>query len=159
MNILRNVRWGYTGDGIACGPCGGSDAVELVIEKEEGKLTFVRLDCMDEFAGVTICGHSTFDAFVFTSNDDGPDYDYDFNMYEFEDEIDEDDPNFSIINLGLTVLHHLRDIDEYDEDGCPGEYGGARAYVREWLDKDLDECDIPLFKMDDDDEEDEETEG
>ena len=51
MNILRNVRWGYSGDGMACGPCCGFDAVELVVEQEEEKLTFFRLDCMDQYAG------------------------------------------------------------------------------------------------------------
>ena len=58
MNILRNVRWGYTGDGMGCGPCGGFDAVELVVEREEGKLTFVRFDCMGQYAAATITEHS-----------------------------------------------------------------------------------------------------
>lgn len=158
MNILRNVRWGYTGDGMGCGPCGGFDAVEMIVEREEGKLTFVRLDCMDQFAGVTVRDHSTFDAFVFINDGDALENDYDFDMYEFADEVNQDDQDFSVVNLGLTVLHHLRDIDEYDEDGRAGEYAGARAFVKEWLNKDLDKCDIPLFRMDDEDEEEDEDE-
>ncbi len=152
MNILRNVRWGYTGDGIACGPCGGFDATELVVEKEEGRLTFVRLDRMDQFAAVTVRDYSTFDAFVFITDSDALDNDIDFDMYEFTDEVGRDDPDFSVINLGLTVLCHLREIDGYCENGRAAEYDGARAFVKDWLGKDLDQCDVPLFRMGDDDE-------
>ena len=155
MNILRNVRWGYTGDGMGCGPCGGFDAVELVVEKEEGKLTFVRLDCMDQFAGVTVRDHSTFDAFVFINDGDALTNDYDFEMCEFDEE-DRDSPDFSVVNLGLTLLKQLREIDAYDEDGLAGEYDGARAFVKDWLDKDLDKCDIPLFRWDDEEDWDDE---
>ena len=76
MNILRNVRWGYSGDGMACGPCCGFDAVELVVEQEEEKLTFFRLDCMDQYAGVTKRDHSTFDAFIFVNDGDALGNDY-----------------------------------------------------------------------------------
>ncbi len=158
MNILRNVRWGYTGDGMACGPVGGFDVVEMIVEKDNGKLAFIRLDCMDQYAGVTVRNHSTFDDFVFINDDDSLTNDYDFDMYEFGDEDGENDPNFSVVNLGLTVLRHLREIDTYDEDGRAAEYDGARAFVREWLDEDLDECDIPHFRLGDDEEEEEEEE-
>ena len=153
MNILRNVRWGYSGDGMACGPCGGCDAVELVVEQEEDKLTFFRLDCMDQYAGVTKRDHSSFDAFVFINDGDALDNDYDFDMYEFDDE-NRSDPDFSVVNLGLTVLKQLREIDGYDEDGRAGEYDGARSFVKEWLNRDLDKCDIPLFRLSDEDDED-----
>ena len=150
MNILRNVRWGYTGDGMGCGPIGGCDAVELAVESEKEKLTFVRLDCMDQFAGVTIRDHSTFDRFVFITDADIMDNDYDFDMYCFEEEASRDDPYFSVVNLGLMLLTRVRDAEGYDEDGWAGEYDGARALVKEWLNRDLDQCDIPLFKMGDD---------
>ena len=157
MNILRNVRWGYSGDGMGCGPCGGFDAVELVVEKEEGKLTFVRLDCMDQYAGVTIRDHSTFDAFIFINDGDALTNDYDFDMSEFDEE-ERDTPNFSVVNLGLTILKQLQEIDAYDEDGLAGEYDGARAFVKDWLNKDLDKCDIPLFRWDDEEDWDDEEE-
>ncbi len=159
MNILRNVRWGYTGDGMGCGPCGGFDAVELVVEREEGKLTFVRFDCMGQYAAATITGHSTFDDFVFINDMDNLDaHDYDFDLYEYE--VDEDDPYYSVLNLGFTVLKYSYENNGRDGDGRAAEYDGARTFVKEWLDKDLDQCNIPLFCWsDEEDWDDEEEDG
>ena len=63
-----------------------------------------------------------------------------------------------MVNLGLTILKQLQEIDAYDEDGLAGEYDGARAFVKDWLDKDLDKCDIPLFRWDDEEDWDDEEE-
>ena len=161
MNILRNVRYGYTGDSM--GAVGGSIVAELIIEKEDKKLSFVRLDRMDQYVRVDIRDHSTFDSFLF-ENFDGGDWRNDnawgFDMNDFKNEFEQDDPMLPVIKLGMLVLEEsgslygLTDDSTYD----PVEYDGARAFVKEWLDKDLDECDIPLFNADDDEEEEEEEE-
>ena len=158
MNILRNVRWGYTGDGMGCGPVGGSIVAELIIEKEDKKLSFVRLDRMDQYVRVDIRDHSTFDSFLFENFDSGDwrnDHAWDFDMYDFRNEFDQDDPFFNVINLGMQVLEESGSLYCSTDDSPydPVEYDGARAFVKEWLHKDLDECDIPLFSAGDDDEE------
>ncbi len=166
MNILRNVRWGYTGDGMGCGPVGGSIVAELIIEKEDKKLSFVRLDRMDQYVRVDIRDHSTFDSFLFENFDGGDwrnDSAWDFDMYDFRNEFDQDDPFFNVINLGMLVLEESGSLYGSTDDSSydPVEYDGARAFVKEWLHKDLDECDIQLFSAGDDedwDEEDEEAE-
>ena len=157
MNILRNVRWGYTGDGMGCRPVGGSIVAELIIEKEDKKLSFVRLDRMDQYVRVDIRDHSTFDSFLFENFDGGDwrnDHAWDFDMYDFRNEFDQDDPFFNVINLGMQVLEESGSLYCSTDDSSygPVEYDGARAFVKEWLNKDLDECDIPLFKADDEDE-------
>ena len=157
MNILQKVRWGYTGDGMGCGPVGGSIAAELIIEKDVQKLSFVRLDCMDQYVRVDIRDHSTFDSFLF-ENSDGGDWEnnnaWEFDMYDFKNEFEQDDPLFHVINLGMLVLKESGSLYGSTDDSTydPVEYDGARAFVREWLHKDPDECDIPLFKADDEDE-------
>ena len=159
MNILRNVRWGYSGDGMACGPCGGFDAVELVVEQEKGKLTFFRFDSMGQFAGASAFDHSTFDQFVFINDIENMEFhEYDFDLYGFEDEMDRNDPNFSVINLGFTILWYSYQNNGISGDGSAEEYDGARAFAKEWLDRDLDKCDIPLFSIPDDDDEEEDEE-
>lgn len=163
MNILRNVRWGYTGDGMACGPMGGFDAVELVIEQEDKKLIFVRLDCMGEFAGASLRDHSTFDRFVFITDVENMDaHDYDFDLNEYEDEMSSDDPYFNVLNLGFAMLWHSYENNGRDGDGRAAEYDRAREFAGEWLNKDLDKCDIPVFRIpgeDDDWDEEEADEG
>ncbi|MBR6088615.1 MAG: hypothetical protein IKP86_01685 [Anaerolineaceae bacterium] len=161
MNILRNVRWGYTGDGMACGPVGGSIVTELTIQKEDRKLSFIRLDRMDQFVRVDIRDHSTFDSFLFEDFDGGDwrnDNAWDFDMYDFRNEIGRDDPLFHVINLGMAVLEESGSLYCSTDDSPydPVEYEGARVFVKEWLHKDLDECDLPLFKADDDEEDDKE---
>lgn len=163
MNILRNVRWGYTGDGMGCGPVGGSIAAELIIEKEDKKLSFVRLDRMDQYVRVDIRDHSTFDSFFFENFDGGDwrnDNAWDFDMNDFEHEFEQDDPLLPVIKLGMLVLEESGSLYGSTDDSTydPVEYDGARAFVKEWLHKDLDECEIPLFKADDDEDWDEEEE-
>lgn len=161
MNILRNVRWGYTGDGM--GAVGGSIAAELIIEKEDKKLSFVRLDRMDQYVRVDIRDHSTFDSFLFENFDGGDwrnDNAWDFDMNDFEHEFEQDDPLLPVIKLGMLVLEESGSLYGSTDDSTydPVEYDGARAFVKEWLHKDLDECEIPLFKADDDEDWDEEEE-
>lgn len=159
MNILRNVRWGYTGDGMGCGPVGGFDAVELVIEKEDNKLSFVRFDCMGQYAAASITAESTFDRFVFINDiEEMGDHDYDFDLEEYEDEMGPDDPNFNMLNLGFKILWYSYENNGRDGDGRAAEFDGAREFAREWLNRDLDECDIPVFRISNDEDEEDEAE-
>ena len=161
MNILRNARWGYTGDGM--GAIGGSIVAELIIENEGRKLSFVRLDRMDQYVRVDIRDHSTFDSFLFENFDGGDwrnDSAWDFDMTDFKNEFEQDDPLLPVIKLGMLVLEESESLYGSTGDSTydPVEYDGARTFVKDWLNKDLDECDIPLFTTDDDDWDDEEDE-
>ena len=159
MNILRNVRWGYTGDGICCGPVGGELVVELVLEKEDGKLTFMRYNRMDQNVQIDISDHSTFDSFLLGYYDG---WELSFDICDFRQEFDENNPNCKVDNLALLLMEKTETL--YRTTSCsaydPVEYDGARDFVREWLHKDIEECDIPIFRLEDeefwDDEEDEE---
>ena len=48
LNVLE-MRWGYTGDQMACGPVEGSTITEMTFRTADGKLYFVSVSRMMEF--------------------------------------------------------------------------------------------------------------
>ncbi len=162
MNKLRNVRWGYDGDGMGCGPSCGSDFVELAVENENKEIKFVFLALYEEYGRIDIRDRSTFDCFLYDKDNEYDDQTIGFEWYELEEGWNRKDPMFSVINLGLHMLKQTEEIYHSIDGFHPAmEYDGARAYVKDWMFKDLDTCDIPLFTNKgewDDDEEEAETE-
>ena len=59
--IVRNMRWGYTGDGVACGPVEGSYVVELMVTAEDKHNYFVTCSRFTNDYRVDVTEASTFD--------------------------------------------------------------------------------------------------
>lgn len=158
MNKLRNVRWGYDGDGMGCGPSCGSTLAELAVENEAGEIKYVFLSNYEEFGRVDIRNDSLFDKFLFDIETDCDSGTVGFEKGDLEEGWNREDPMFSVINLGLILLKQVDEIYFSTEGFHPAmEYDGARTFVKDWLFKDLDTCDIPLFTYEpDEDWEDEE---
>ena len=59
--IVRNMHWGYTGDGVACGPVEGSYVVELMVTAEDKRNYFVTCSRFTDDYRVDVTESSTFD--------------------------------------------------------------------------------------------------
>ena len=59
--IVRNMHWGYTGDGVACGPVEGSYLVELMVTAEDKHNYFVTCSRFTNDYRVDVTESSTFD--------------------------------------------------------------------------------------------------
>lgn len=59
--IVRNMRWGYTGDGVACGPVEGSYVVELMVTGEDRHNYFVTCSRFTNDYRVDVTEVSVFD--------------------------------------------------------------------------------------------------
>ena len=62
-------------------------------------------------------------------------------------------PMYSAINLGLIMMTKASECHVPTDERGPVEYDGARVFAKQWLNKELDFCDIPLFDSEDDEDE------
>ena len=174
MNILRNVRWGFVGNEMVRAPWGSDYVVELVVETSDNELTFVRVDRGDFSAMATFSKYSTFDQYLYTEKDwdtnvsigwgsSASKYNYgaqdetdnksvEFEMGGLKEQGITKHPMYSVINLGLIMMTKAHEYHIPTDERGPVEYDGARKFAKEWLNKDLDKCDIPLFEKEDEEE-------
>ena len=52
--VVRNMRWGYDGGGIACGPVEGNTIVEICVTANDHHNYFVVASRTGEFEKITI---------------------------------------------------------------------------------------------------------
>lgn len=70
MVKMINLRWGYDGGGMACGPVEGSTITETTWLDQNGKIFFVSVSRMSEFANVYVSDASLFDLLLYMTRDD-----------------------------------------------------------------------------------------
>lgn len=123
MMVLRNVRYGYEDDGMACGPVPGTSNVELMVTNDEGKSSFILLSKYCMYETVFISDLSLFDIVMHMKH-----YDIDFDnelekvesnsRYELEYEYEYDPKtNETIITKEMY-------------EGIPSEYHPAIRFGR-----------------------------
>lgn len=153
---LINLRWGYDGGGIACGPVEGNTIAETTWIDKSGKIFFVSVSRMSEFANVYVSDTSLFDLLLYMTRN-GVDFHNVLDtvnknsriLYEMELSDRSDFKNYEYneqIETTLIANDHYCHMDE-------------SASAEEWLNKYNDGKIDLIWKSDfgyDEDEEDEE---
>ena len=92
---VRNMRWGYDGGGIACGPVEGNTVVEICVTHEEHNY-FICASRMSEYMKVTVSPMPVYDLLIESKHYDvdwATEYDkvasviteeYDFEISEYD---------------------------------------------------------------------------
>ena len=156
MNMLLNARWGHVGDNGALPlPFDGLSILELTVKKEDGKLKFIFFTYSDDMGDLSIRDRSAFDGILYGTNLSFGKQNYWFKYDEMTNGWPREDPMFSAINLGLHMLKKVEELYcSFGSRHYAIELDGAHTFVKDWINKNLDECDIPLFisgvKTDDD---------
>ena len=160
--ILKKMRWGYDGGGIACGPVEGNTLVEAAVVTD-GEIWFVLDSRMSEFEHIYISRVPLFDRLMIRPSgltsaeedrliEEATLEEYDYEIYD----IKEDSPMYksrfgSVINLCRLAM------EECYGYGIPNDLE-ADEWSKDYLDEDLNEMDIRIVVSRHSWEEDEEEE-
>ena len=79
--IVRNMRWGYDGGGMACGPVEGTYIAELMVTAEDRHNYFITCSQLCEFCKVEISEVSLFDLEMELM---GRDVDFDYELEKIQ---------------------------------------------------------------------------
>ena len=140
----RNMRWGYDGGGIACGPVDGNTIVELMVMDEKGHHFFIADSKMMEFENIYISEVPLFDLLMKLFY--GCDFEYEnekvnklsVEAYDFESF---DPPEEMERSRFANAIHLVRlAMEEYYGGNDEGEdYTSADLFMEEYVDQELDE--------------------
>ena len=158
--ILRGMRWGYDGGGMACGPTEGSLNTEVIVQDDLGHLHFVLNGQCLGCGKIMIAPFSLFDTFMlFNCEDLDQDYLYEkangicTETYDFEEFDYPEEMMHSKFLDAIKFSFKASAAFEYtDEDWDKS----ARDFFKEFQDRDLStikDLDLP---RDEDEMEDEE---
>ena len=127
----------FPGDGIIY--------VELTVKTEENSLKFLFFTLHDEIGDMSIRDRSAFDGFVSRTDLSYSKQDIWLFWNKLGNGWYRENPMFRADNLSLHMLKRAPEL--YSAFGCRFaiEYDGAHSYADDWIFKNPDECDIPLF--------------
>ena len=159
---IRNMRWGYDGGGVACGPVSGSSVVEVCVTDEQHNY-FVIVSEMDGFQRVGVSPMPLFDILIhmmhydvqfedeFAKYESNVVEDYDFEIGDEPEEMSES--KFAkAIHLARLAMQAYMELD----DGA-SETAAAEAFIEPYIGEDVDKMDLPELEEEfDEDELDEE---
>ena len=166
--IIRNMRWGYDGGGVACGPVEGNTLVEVAAMDKEGHTIFVVDSKFQEFEHVYVSEMPMFDLFMYMNRykadwdyeyskiQESTIYDCEFTIGEESDEENEQNEFSKLIQLARLAMR------EYWTSYNPIEAteDSTTDFAKDYIDEDIDAMELPEVKYEDDDfwedEEDEE---
>lgn len=159
---IRNMRWGYDGGGVACGPVSGSSVVEVCVTDERHNY-FVIVSEMDGFQRVGVSPIPLFDILIhmmhydvqfdeeFAKYESNVIEDYDFEIGDEPDEMYES-KYAKVIHLARLAMQAYMELD----DGG-SETAAAEKFIEPYIGEDVDEMDLPELEEEiDEDELDEE---
>lgn len=164
--IVRNMRWGYDGGGMACGPVEGNSVVELVITHNDA-VVFITVSRMSENENVYVAPFSLFDKLIQANNCD-VDFCAELDKIEnictefysheiYDDEDFKESKLYEAINLARLAMKEYYDKGMLSEDE---EQAECKKFIDKYIDKDATKLNIPVveyeYDEDDEDEEDEE---
>ena len=163
---IRNMRWGYDGGGVACGPVSGSYLVEVCVTDNEKHNCFITVSQMDGFERTTVSAVPMFDILMYMMCYD---VDMEGEMKKYTDNIIEDydyelgdEPEEMFESNYAKVIHLARlAMQEYPAlDGSVPEAVAAEQFIEPYVDEDIDEMELPELeeKIDEDEFEEEENE-
>lgn len=158
--MIKDMRWGYDGGGMACGPVEGSVNVEIKYLNDDRQLQFMLISNFQCFYKVQISDVSLFDLSM-SAGDRDVDFDFELglmeklskNTFDFEEGEEPDElKNSDVYNLykvGLLAVREYWDINDENEAMA------AEDFIEEYTDCDVRKLEIDLddeFDEDDDDE-------
>ena len=155
---VRNMRWGYDGGGVACGPVSGSSVVEVCVTDERHNY-FVIVSEMDGFQRVGVSPMPLFDILIHMMHYDVQ-FDEEFAKYEsnvveaYDFEIG-DEPDEMYESKYAKVIHLARlAMQAYTElDSGVSETMAAEAFIEPYIGEDVDEMDLPELEEEIDEDE------
>lgn len=153
--IVKSLRWGYDGGGIACGPIDGNFIVEIIITDEKGCNWFVSDSRYDTFDQVAVSSLPLFDILIHMMDED-VDSDYELEKYRktysemYDFEMSEVPPEMSqsrfakAIQLVRGAMQYY--VDHDGDDDCQT----ADEYIAPYLRGELNSMKLLELVMDED---------
>lgn len=156
---IRNMRWGYDGGGMACGPVSGSTIVEICVTDNDGHNYFVVVSEMDGFQRTGISPMPLFDILMHMMRYDVQFEDefakYGANVIEDYDYENGDEPEEMLKSKFAKVIHLARlAMQEYMIlDDSASEAVAAEKFIKPYVDENIDGMDLPELEdeIDEDD--------
>ena len=159
---IRNMRWGYDGGGMACGPVSGSTIVEICVTDNDGHNYFVVVSEMDGFQRTGVSPMPLFDILMQMMRYDVQFEDefakYGANVIEDYDYETGDEPEEMLKSKFAKVIHLARlAMQAYtDLDNKVSEAIAAEAFIESYIGEDVDKMELPELEEIDEDELDDE---
>ena len=154
--IVRNMRWGYDGGGVACGPVEGNSIVELVVTHDDA-VHFIVVCRMCEYELVYVSPFSLFDKLIHANNSDvdlSSEYEEAKNISIECSEYDiNNGPGQSIkksklykaINLARHAMKEYYSVGTTNEDE---DIENCKKFISKYIDQDISKMRIPAVKYD-----------
>ena len=160
---IRNMRWGYDGGGMACGPVDGSTLVEICVTDSDGHNFFIIDSRMDVYERIGVSPLPLFDVLMYMTYSDVQFEDefakYGANVIEdYEYEIG-DEPDEMLESKFAKVIHLARLAMKtyYGNDDETTAFQTALEFLEPYADKDIETIELPELSYDEEEwDEDEE---
>ena len=154
---IRNMRWGYDGGGMACGPVEGNTLVEICVTDDEGGIFFVCDSRMSDFEKIEVSPMPLFDIMMYMMRSD-VDFDSalekcDTNAIETYDyDIHEAPENDLAKSRFAKVIHLVRLAmqEYYGKDNEITDAKTARMFIGPYVEGNFDEMELPELELLDD---------
>lgn len=146
MKIL-NMRWGYDGGGMCCGPVDGSCVAEIMVRLDNGQTRFVTVSRYEEAEKTIVTELSVFDVLMAMMSNYA-DFDieygkvmaaaietYDYEIYELDEKLLKSE-FLPIVRLARVALNDI-DFDTIESGKGTGEF------IAPYLDIEVSALEIP----------------
>lgn len=156
---VRNMRWGYDGGGMACGPVSGSCLVEICVTDNDGHNYFVIVSEMDGFQRTGVSPMPLFDILMYMMRYDVQFEDefakYGANVIEDYDYENGDEPEEMLKSKFAKVIHLARlAMQEYMIlDDSASEAAAAEKFIEPYVGENIDGMDLPELEEEIDEDE------
>ena len=160
---IRNLRWGYDGGGMACGPVEGSTLVEICATDSDGHNFFIIDSRMDVYECIGVSPLPMFDVLMYMMHSDVQFEDefakYGANVIEDYDYEIGDEPEEMLESRYAKVIHLARLAMNayYGNDDETTAFETAAKFIEPYVNEDVDTMELPELLYDEGElEEDEE---
>ncbi len=150
---VRNMRWGYDGGGMACGPVDGNWIVEICVTGNDKHNYFVLETRMSEFARIFVSPVPLFDIMIQSNHYDVDSMDefekavthsiedYDYEIGDEPEEMEESE-FAKAIHLVRVAMQQFYDNEDDEAD----YYQTAQDFIEPYVDEELEEMELPEIK-------------
>ena len=146
---VRSMRWGYDGGGVGCGPIAGSTIVEICVTANDQHNYFVVASRMGNFEKIQISPVPLFDILIQLAHydvesgdelekcDSNSIEDYDYELGAVPEEMGQ--------SRFAKVIHLIRVAmqEYYGNEDKETDYQTAIEFIAPYIDKDLEELELP----------------
>ena len=156
---IRNMRWGYDGGGVACGPVSGSSVVEVCVTDENGHNFFVVVSQMDNIQRTGVSPLPLFDVLLHMMHYDVS-FDEEFAKYganvieDYDYEIGDEPEEMSASRFAKAIHLARLAMQEYFTIGeADSEAAAAERFIKPYVGEDVDGMDLPELEEEIDEDE------